>query len=234
MAEELNQVQEQVEQPGVEAKIESHPEQPQPPTEDTRIEQIRTERRQRAQERKEYYKKEEEQTTPRQSSHLEEEDIPLADDDLAEGKHIKRYAKKIKILEEKLKAYEQNTQASTAELRLKSQFPDFDSVVTTENLEILRDLEPDIATSINSNNDLYTKASAAYKMIKKFGIYREDVYKQDKELAYNNATKPRPLTSVSPQQGESPLNRANAFANGLTNELKEQLLKEMQEARKKG
>jgi hypothetical protein len=228
MIEELNQVQEQIEQPTTEAQ----PQEQQQAAPEDRIEQLRAERKQRNQDRKESYKKEEEkqQVFPQ----AEEEEIQLADDDLAEGKHIKRYAKKIKQLEEKLKSYEQNSAASTAELRLKSQFPDFDKVVTTENLELLRDLEPDIAISINANNDLYTKASAAYKMIKKFGIYREDVYKQDKELAYTNATKPRPLASVSPQQGESPLNRANAFANGLTNELKEQLLKEMQEARKKG
>jgi len=47
-----------------------------------------------------------------------------------------------------------------------------------------------------------------------------------------NTAKPRPLTSVSPQSGESPLSRANAFAEGLTPELKKNLFKEMQEAKK--
>ena len=37
---------------------------------------------------------------------------------------------------------------------------------------------------------------------------------------------------MSPQQGDSPLSRANAFANGLTPELRVQLIKEMEEARK--
>lgn len=36
---------------------------------------------------------------------------------------------------------------------------------------------------------------------------------------------------LSPQQGDSPLSKANAFANGLTEDLKKQLQKEMFEAR---
>ncbi len=47
-----------------------------------------------------------------------------------------------------------------------------------------------------------------------------------------NASKPKPLASVNPQQGDSPLSRANAFANGLTEELKDQLRKEMSESRR--
>ena len=63
------------------------------------------------------------------------------------------------------------------------------------------------------------------------GIYREDNYSKDRDKAQSNASKPKPLASVSPQQGDSPLSRANAFANGLTDELKSQLRKEMEQAR---
>ena len=54
----------------------------------------------------------------------------------------------------------------------------------------------------------------------------------DKRKAQENSAKPRPMASVSPQQGESPLSHANAFANGLTPELQKQLWKEMQDAKK--
>ncbi len=199
-------------------------------TEQDRIERLREERRKRPREHSHARPSE---PIQQQQQKQPEEELHLGDDDLAEGKHIKRYAEKIKVLEKKLEAYEQTSQATTAEVRLRNSFPDFDRVVNTENIELLRDLEPDLAASINSNPDLYTKASSAYKLIKKLGIYREDNFKQDKELAYANVTKPRPLASVSPQQGESPLQRANAFAHGLTSELKEQLLKEMHDARRK-
>jgi hypothetical protein len=54
----------------------------------------------------------------------------------------------------------------------------------------------------------------------------------DKLRAQKNAAKPKPLASVNPQQGDSPLSKANAFANGLTDDLKKQLRKEMEDARR--
>ena len=119
------------------------------------------------------------------------------------------------------------------EIRLKTQYPDFDKVVNTETIASLRDLYPDIAATLHTSSNLLSKGSSAYTLIKKLGIYREDTYQNDKAQAVNNVTKPRPLASVSPQQGESPLARANAFANGLTDELKEQLRKEMYESRRR-
>ena len=68
-------------------------------------------------------------------------------------------------------------------------------------------------------------------MVKKLGISEQVmVDNQGKATAQRNAAKPRPTASISPQQGETPLSRANAFANGLTEEMKKQLYKEMLEA----
>jgi hypothetical protein len=67
--------------------------------------------------------------------------------------------------------------------------------------------------------------------MKTFGIHK-DIYESDRLKALKNSQKPRPLASVSPQQGDGPLSKANAFANGMTAELKEQLRKEMYAARK--
>ena len=53
----------------------------------------------------------------------------------------------------------------------------------------------------------------------------------DREQAQRNMAKPRPLASVAASQGnDSPLQRANAFANGLTEELRSQLHREMVES----
>ena len=49
----------------------------------------------------------------------------------------------------------------------------------------------------------------------------------DKEKVKTNIYKPHPAASLSPQPGDNPLTRANAFADGLTDQLKEQLRKEM-------
>lgn len=165
----------------------------------------------------------------------EEEDLQIAinPDDLVEGKHLSKFEKKIQKLESKLKQYEQQSSQMALEAQLKAQYPDFDKVVSRENVEALREADPDLAEAIHYTADLHKKAVLAYKMIKKLGIAQEDHYVQEKVIAQKNAAKPKPLASISPQQGDSPLSHANAFANGLTPELKRQLQKEMDEARRR-
>lgn len=156
-----------------------------------------------------------------------EEDSELRPDDIPEWRHVDKYIKK---LEAKIDNYDRQAQMNSTETRLKNQYPDFDSVVSGANIEALREKYPEIASTLNATTDLYSKAVSAYTMIKRLGIVQEDNYGPDREKALKNANKPRPLASVSPQQGDSPLSRANAFAEGLTDELREQLRKEMQEA----
>lgn len=165
-----------------------------------------------------------------------EEDLSykVDDDALVEGKHLSKVDKKIRKLEQQLQQYQQQTALSATEIRLKTQYTDFDEVVSAENVEVLRRQYPELAVSINANPDMYSKAVSAYTMIKKLGIAQvPDTFEGDKQQAQKNAMKPRPLSSVSPQQGDSPLSRANAFASGLTPELKNQLLKEMNQFRNK-
>ena len=121
----------------------------------------------------------------------------------------------------------------TAETRLKALYPDFDKVVSESNVESLARDYPEIMETIRaSGGDLYNKGAAAYKIIRNMGIYQEDKYVQAKDRIQNNTYRPRPSNSVSPQQGNSPLDHANAFANGLTPELQKQLWKEMQDSEK--
>ena len=165
-----------------------------------------------------------------------EEDLgfSIEEDALAEGKHLNKVSKKIQKLENQLKQYEQQAAATSVETRLKNQYPDFDSIVSVENLTNLRAAYPELANSINSTTDLYSKAVSAYTMIKKLGISpHNDAFEADKATAHRNASKPKSLASISPQQGDSPLSRANAFANGnLTDDMKKQMWKEMNQYRK--
>lgn len=162
----------------------------------------------------------------------EDLDFSMAPDELAEGKHLSKVQQKIKRLENQLKQQQQQTYEQLAEARVKAQFPDFEQVVSVDNIKMFSELYPEVAESINSHQDLYKKAVAAYTMIKKFGIVPDETYKADAERAQKNASKPKPLASVNPQYGDSPLSKANAFANGLTPELAKQLRKEMEEARR--
>jgi hypothetical protein len=166
----------------------------------------------------------------------EDNEVNLGNDDLVEGKHLSKVGRQIKKLQQEINQYKQQSSEVATEVKLKTLYPDFDKIVSRENIESLRVSYPEIANTINSSSgDLYSKAVSAYTMIKKLGIIQEpvvDIYKEDKERAQANAAKPRPLSSVSPIKADSPLSHANAFAKGLTKELQEQLRREMEDARR--
>ncbi len=172
------------------------------------------------------------QQNQRQQEQPEQED-DLAPDTLIEKRHLSRYDKKISELEQELKQYRDQSISMSAESQLKSKYSDFDAIVNKDNLEMLKLTYPELAQTIYSNPDLYTKGASAYTIIKQMGIAPGSQNVADKERADRNLAKPRPLASVSAAQGnDSPLQRANAFANGLTEDLKAQLRKEMIESMK--
>jgi len=152
----------------------------------------------------------------------QEEDDNLRPEDIPEWRHVQKHIKK---LESKLAEYESQSKLQSTESQLKAKYPDFDQVVSADNINKLREKYPELATNLASNSDLYSKGVSAYTMIKRLGIAEDQVYEGDRNRAQANANKPRPLASVAPQQGDSPLSRANAFAEGLTDELAEQLRK---------
>lgn len=162
-----------------------------------------------------------------------EQDDNLAPDALIEKRHLSRYDKKIQRLEEQLKQYQDQSVSNSAELQLKSKYADFDAIVNKDNLEMLKLTYPELAQTIYNNPDLYTKGASAYTIIKQMGIAPGAQNDVDRTRATANLAKPRPLASVGSAQGsDSPLQRANAFANGLTEDLKAQLHKEMIESMK--
>lgn len=169
------------------------------------------------------------QAQPKQEQDFE---FSKADDELVEAKDVKAIIREFKAVKEELKKHKQISTEMTEEAMIKAQYPDYDKVVTQENIEALREKDPDLFETLRSSTSFKAKAVSVYKLIKGNGLYTEDTFSAERELAQRNAAKPKPLASMSPQQGDSPLSRANAFANGLTPELRLQLIKEMEEARK--
>lgn len=144
------------------------------------------------------------------------------DDELVEYKQLKQMRMEI--------------EQQTLELRLKNKYADFDEVVNKKALDKLAQDDPELAYAIDATPDMYTKAVAAYKMLKAKAVQQEpqeDQFTEEDRSYYENRSKPRSTNSVSPQKGDRPLSQANAFQNGLTKEVKEQLYREMQEARSK-
>ena len=163
---------------------------------------------------------------------IDDSDLSIGDADLAEGKHLKKLQQEIKRLRQESESSKQQSHVTQAEIRLKNQYPDFDKVVSLSNISALREEYPELAASINSNNDIYSKAVSAYTMIKKLGIHQDPIYTADKARIAQNSAKPKPSATIAPQKSDSPLSQANAFANGLTPDLQKQLWAEMNSLRK--
>lgn len=186
-----------------------------------RAQQERDDYARRLQQYEQSYKPVEQQASPI------EEPVNLKDDEIPEWRHVN---KELNRLRQELNQYKQQSTQSIAESRFKAQYPDGEKVVTDENLKTLRELDPELAETILANTNSYSQLVTAYKQIKLHGIYQEDTYGNDRDRAQKNAAKPRPLASLSPQQADSPLSQVNAFAHGLTPELKKQLRIEMEDA----
>jgi hypothetical protein len=171
------------------------------------------------------------QQEPNNDYDVEDSDnLGINDDDLVEGKHLGKVAKQMRDLKKQLKQYQQQSNLASTEAKLKAQYPDFEQVLSKDNIDTFRYAYPELAATIDSTQDVYTKAVSAYTLIKKFGVYAPEV--TEKERITKNISKPRAAVSITPQHGDSPISRANAFANGLTKDLQEQMFKEMQAARK--
>ena len=163
----------------------------------------------------------------------------IEDGSLIEARHVKQLSREMREMKAELNGYKQQSAKDIAEARLQAQYPDIEKVISPENIAALVKADPDLAEMIANTGDFYKQTAKAYKYIKQLGIYQDAQAAQPAPLntdhlrALKNVAKPRPLASVNPQQGDSPLSKANAFANGeFTAEIREQSRKEMNQARK--
>lgn len=163
-----------------------------------------------------------------------DEDFYVAPDDLVEGKHLSRYDKRMQKMEQEI-AYQKEQVIVT---RLKSKHPDFYSVVNKENMDMLREMDPEFAETLSTATNLYSAGITAYTRIMDLGISKEPqskpTYTREHARTQKNASRPRPIASVNAKPGsDGPISRANAFAGEFTDDEKKQLYAEMQEAKRR-
>lgn len=152
----------------------------------------------------------------------------LADDDIVTVGQFKTLAQKMarQVANEAIK----ENAASMVDERMKARFSDYEDVVTKDNFELLKQEHPELAMSIHSlSHDPYNQAVAAYKLLKKTGVGDMAKSQPQKARAIENSKKP---VSVQAVTKSSAIGNVHNFENGLTPELRKQLQKEMQEARK--
>ena len=161
---------------------------------------------------------------------VEEDDFDISDDTYIEGKHLKKYVKslrqELKNNKKQFEQYNQQSELTNAEIRLKSQFNDFENIVNEENLKRLEYEKPSLYRTILSSNNLYDKGYAAYELIKHSGIVNNKYEDVDKKIE-DNKSKPRSASNASPQQGQTPLGQVGDYDRRvLTEDRKKEILKQ--------
>jgi hypothetical protein len=151
----------------------------------------------------------------------------LADDDIVTKAQARKMAEKM-ARQEAEKLFRERD-ASTVGERVKIKFPDYDDVVTEENVQLLKKQKPELALSLAHNPDPYAQAIAVYDSLKMIGVNGQKVPPVEKEKALKNAQKPLSVNAITQN---SAIGNVHLFENGLTPQLKEQLWKEMKECHK--
>lgn len=166
---------------------------------------------------------------PKQPAYEDELD-KLGDEDIVTKGQARKLA--TKMAEEIAQRVIRERENATVEERLSIKFQDFNQVVTRENVQLLKETEPELAMSLSHNTDQYSQGIAAYKLLKRLGIGTEEVTKEpvrEKQKAIANSQKPLSVNAVTKS---SAIGNAHMFENGLTKELKKSLYDEMVRAAK--
>ncbi len=151
----------------------------------------------------------------------------LAEDDILTVAQARKLAKKMArgVAEDVIKERD----AATVDERMQLKYSDYADVVTKENIELLKQTEPELAQSLYHMPDPYGQAVAAYKLLKNVTNPGKSSVSLDKKRAAENSQKPLSVNAVTKQ---SAIGNAHMFENGLTPDLKKQLWNEMQQAMK--
>lgn len=139
----------------------------------------------------------------------------LADDDIAEVGYVKRELSKV---QQALAEERQRAAIQRAELKLATRFPDYQEVLCDDNIEKLRMMEPEVMASIESNGDPYSKAVAAIKAMKSYGIHKGENISYERQKALANVNKPKTSAAYQPATSQSPLAQAHNFTGGRMSE----------------
>lgn len=125
---------------------------------------------------------------PQQSQQSVEEDIisQIQREEYVPGDKVAKALHKIKadVISEtqKLREEQAKLQKNAQLMGLKAEYPDFDSVVTPENLEILEETNPKLAKIIAKSSDAYDMAVQSYEWIKSHGIVEKTSSRRVKEV----------------------------------------------------
>ena len=157
-----------------------------------------------------------------------DEEITIGDEELIEGKHLKKYISNVtKKYDRQLQEMKSQSAIDNAERALRAKYSDFDSVITEDNVNNFKALYPEEFSSVMSNTDPYARIKTAYTNIVNFGIAeRTEGSPQTRDAVRrleDNRTRPRAAAASPTTSGsDSPLARVGEFERRvLSDEMKE-------------
>lgn len=134
-------------------------------------------------------------------------------------------------LKRELEQYKKQQETASIPQKLAQQYPDYNQVVNQDNILKLVQDDPETAQDIEAlQSDPLRMSRLLYKTLKhKYGI---NIKEAEESMSKKEHPLPKEKTpsSSSAVPKRSALSEANAFANGLTPELKKRLWQEMNEA----
>ena len=153
----------------------------------------------------------------------------IAEDDFIEGKNFNPLKKSVAQLKKETEDWRLQQEESLAELKLNTEFSDFETVVTQEKVKAYLKKHPEMTPAIVSNAPLYSRGKAAYNLLKNHEA-KQKKHKDNNALAQSNITKPKPSTSLKGQVVDGPLGKANAFGRDYSQSRMDRLRQEMDDA----
>jgi len=159
--------------------------------------------------------------------------LNLSKDDFVEPEHVNHIQDSVEGLRQEVNEWKMRNEETTADLKLRSEFDDFNNIVTSKNVEDLLGQYPEMSEIVRGQAPLYTRGKATYRLIKKFMSEQANkaVNQNTEKTIQNNFNKPRPAVSVTPaKSADSQLNYANLFSNGYTEDVSKFLRKQMDDA----
>jgi hypothetical protein len=103
------------------------------------------------------------------------------------------------------KQYAEMAQANER-MRLYTEIPDFNKVVTEESIAILQQRFPEIAATLNNSNNTYSTGKSVYNIIKKFGLYVNEDQESKKNMVEKNINKPKASATIKNTSALSNIN----------------------------
>lgn len=217
----------------VEPEAEAAPEKaPEPPKDDAQARnwaEMRATLKEQQREIKELRAQRERVEQPKQAEPDIYAELGISKDDLSTGEHLGKLYRELKSLKKEL----QTKEAATSDERLRMKYPDFDQVLSEENVQYLLKNEPTLVESVKSNPDPYKQAEAAYRLAKRFCPEpgeNEEAKENMKKIAENQA---KPMSSSAVKKS-SALDQAHQYTSDktLTKEGREHYYKLLQEGRR--